>query len=218
MEIDDPYRIIGFKRQLRYTNVDYRSKLALAADEVTTLREISCNIDSMTELQWTVIACIQSLQLLHASVTFNEENFTTNNRCYEIESDISMSSSSTTTYSSYSWDDSSNSDDTSTWSGWSSYRFDAAVSNVVSNSNLLMEEDNNMSSYVTILSIYSALLGCSMRNLDMFCNSLLNLTAIRKHEWDDVQLTINTPKRNRTILELGDTNCYNFTRFRSYEL
>ena len=77
-------------------------------------------------------------------------------------------------------------------------------------------EDEN--SYESIITIFSSILGCSIMELDTICTSLLDLTVITRRDWAKVQITISSPKQNRTIAELGDTNCYSYTRFRSSEL
>ena len=70
MEIEDPNHIIGFTRTPCYTSIDYRSRLALAADEVANLRDLCANIDSLSEFQWTVVALIQMLMSLNTDVRF----------------------------------------------------------------------------------------------------------------------------------------------------
>ena len=77
--------------------------------------------------------------------------------------------------------------------------------------------DDPSDQYGIFISVFAAALGCSLIDLDQFCTQLLDLTAIRRSEWDEIKLSINSPKRNRTIAELG-INCYHYTRFNEDDL
>jgi hypothetical protein len=62
------------------------------------------------------------------------------------------------------------------------------------------------------------ILGCTILELDHCCNQIIDFTASHHHEWDSVQRRHNAPKMNRTIDELGSSNCYDYTRFTQEEL
>ena len=71
--------------------------------------------------------------------------------------------------------------------------------------------------YETLITTFSVILGCSIIDLNRFCENIIDLTVIRRSDWDAVELTTTTPKKNRTIDDLG-AKCYPFTRFTVGEL
>ena len=60
-------------------------------------------------------------------------------------------------------------------------------------------------------------MGLSVIELDNLLVDIIYLTAIRRHEWLEVRLTTNSPKKNRTVDDLGPL-CYHLTRFQKAEL
>ena len=66
--------------------------------------------------------------------------------------------------------------------------------------------------YGILISIISAILGCSILELDDLCLAIFDLTAVRRHEWDAVKLSTREPKKKRTIQDLG-SDCYHYTHF-----
>jgi hypothetical protein len=63
------------------------------------------------------------------------------------------------------------------------------------------------------------LLGCSLIDLvdDILCADLLDLTGIHGSDWNSIELSTKSPKRNRTIAQLG-SSCYHYTRLNQDEL
>ena len=59
---DDP--IIAFKKQKRYTNIDYREKLALNADQLLELRKTCSLINDSNEFSNFIIILIYILHHL----------------------------------------------------------------------------------------------------------------------------------------------------------
>ena len=57
-EIEIQNTIIGFKKQTRYTNIDYRAKLALKSNEISKLRLLSSNIQDADEFNVNIVAII----------------------------------------------------------------------------------------------------------------------------------------------------------------
>jgi len=56
-----------------------------------------------------------------------------------------------------------------------------------------------------------------MIDLDTLCADLVDLTGIRRSEWNSIELSTKSPKRNRTIVQLG-SSCYHYTRLNQDEL
>ena len=47
--------VLTYKKQPRYTNIDYREKLALCAQDLTNLRLLSFNLDEEEESNYHVV-------------------------------------------------------------------------------------------------------------------------------------------------------------------
>jgi len=103
--------------------------------------------------------------------------------------------------------------------------FDNKVSELTSNfgaTDLHASEVNEVTSseedkYGDIVCAFALILGCSLLDLDQAISDVIDLTGIRRVEWDSVRLTTRQPKKNRTIIELGPM-CYHQTRFTEDEL
>ena len=71
--------------------------------------------------------------------------------------------------------------------------------------------------YSEVIALFSLLLGCSMRDLETTLDTIVSMSTVSRNEWNSVLLTTNSPKRNRTIIDLGPM-CYHQTRFSCKEL
>ena len=71
--------------------------------------------------------------------------------------------------------------------------------------------------YSEIFGAFSLLLGCSMNDLISVIDVTINISTINRRELDYVQLTTNTPRKNRTIDTLSPIY-YHQTRFISLDL
>ena len=79
-------------------------------------------------------------------------------------------------------------------------------------------EDHGMRDvYSNVVRQFSYILGLSVIELDDLLVKIIDLTAICRHEWLEVRLTTNSPKKNRTVDDLGPL-CYHLTRFQMAEL
>ena len=273
-ETDDP--IIDFKQPPRYTNLDYREKLSLRANEVSEMRVLCPAISDEYEFEITIIACLRTLtylkdngKILNPSSSSNssrsnsssDSSSSDDNSSSDDTSDSNSSSSDGTSSISFSgsnsflshWTDAD--DESGSYSDWEDNdsldqrnfeynweddssvterketkkkrrktNLDSDVFNV--ESDIFKQEltsanneraDDPSDQYGIFISVFAAALGCSIIDLDQFCTQLLDLTAIRRSEWDEIKLSINSPKRNRTIAELG-INCYHYTRFNEDDL
>ena len=76
------------------------------------------------------------------------------------------------------------------------------------------DEPNN---YNNICSFFATLLECSILDLDLFIQIVIDVLTIRDNELDQIEYSISSPKRNRTIAELG-ADCYHNTIFSEGEL
>ena len=88
------------------------------------------------------------------------------------------------------------------------------------NTSILDEEveDHGMRDvYSNVVCQFSYILGLSVIELDDLLVKIIDLTAIRRHKWLEVRLTTNSPKKNRTVDDLGPL-CYHLTRFQKAEL
>jgi hypothetical protein len=99
-ESDDP--ILDFKQPPRYTNLDYREKLSLRANEVSEMRVLCPAISDEYEFQITIIACLRTLTYLKDNGNIPNPSSSSNSS----RSNSSLDSSSSS-------DDNSSSDDTS---------------------------------------------------------------------------------------------------------
>ena len=220
MQIDDPDDIIGFKRPSRSTNVDYRSQLALDANGVLELRRLCGHIDDEHDFQWQVVCMLKILSMLNKNATNNEEDTSFNNWFNtHMNTSYSMTTETESEEQSSSLSIDSNCSSSSSFGTLSSDDDPYFNVDIMSREVLNQHYDNATKiDYAGTINVFSSILGCSVVDLDTFCQSLIDLTAITRAEWNNVQVTNNSPKKNRTIAELGDTNCYNFTRFRASEL
>ena len=82
----------------------------------------------------------------------------------------------------------------------------------------LGDNENDIEGYEELLTMSATLLGCSILDLDIFCRDIVDLTAIRASEWDDIVLTTKSPKKNRTINCFSDSQANSNTRFSKGEL
>lgn len=77
--------------------------------------------------------------------------------------------------------------------------------------------ESHQNDYGNIISVFSTILGCSIIQLDELVKRMIDITAIRKNEWENVHSSTQTPKRNRTI-DAVENSCYHNTRFKPDEL
>ena len=68
-----------------------------------------------------------------------------------------------------------------------------------------------------VIALFSLLLGCSMRDLETTVDTIISMSTVSRNEWNSVQLTTNSPSKNRTIIDLRPM-CYHLTRFSCEEL
>ena len=120
--------------------------------------------------------------------------------------DSSISSDDSTSNSS---SDSSDSDDSSSISGMSIVDTSCLDNEV--------EDHGTRDVYDNVICQFSYIMGLSIIELDDLLVKIIDLTAIRRHEWLQVRLTTSSPKKNRTIDSLGPL-CYHLTRFQKAEL
>ena len=79
-------------------------------------------------------------------------------------------------------------------------------------------DDDDVGDYEELVTMSACLLGCSILDLDMFCTTIVDLTAIRASEWDNVELTTKSAKKNRTIECFSDSQANSNTRFSKDDL
>jgi hypothetical protein len=72
--------------------------------------------------------------------------------------------------------------------------------------------------YEDLLCYSTSILGVTIIELDNVCNAIFNLTTIRSSEWNSVETTKSTPKKNRTINSFNDCDAKSNTRFSKNEL
>ena len=92
--------------------------------------------------------------------------------------------------------------------------FESLRMSSIDDSILLSTESNN---YANIISLFATILGCSLLDVDLFIQKIIDITAIRKIDMDQIESSMNSPKINRTIDDLG-SNCFPNTRFKEVEL
>ncbi len=71
--------------------------------------------------------------------------------------------------------------------------------------------------YAQIISVFSLILGLSILDLEQLLDSLIDISAIRTVDWDQVRLSTQSRKRNRTIQEYS-RHCYAMTRLTADQL
>jgi hypothetical protein len=84
----------------------------------------------------------------------------------------------------------------------------------IDDSILFSNESNN---YANIISIFATILGSSLLDVDIFIQKIIDVTAIRKIDMNQIESSMNSPKINRTINDLG-SDCFSNTRFKEVEL
>ena len=96
---DESDPIIAFKCEARYTNIDYRDKLALKADKCLKMRSCCSLIEDEEEFQMIMIALLKSLD----NLKMKSESFREDAHAGDVlENSSSDSSSSNSSYSSFS--------------------------------------------------------------------------------------------------------------------
>ncbi len=65
--------------------------------------------------------------------------------------------------------------------------------------------------------VFPAVLGCSVMDMDTIIDSIIDISAIRKRDLRTIPSSVSSPRKNRTIDELG-SKCYHNTRFSETEL
>ena len=97
---DESDPIIAFKCESRYTNVDYRDKLALKAHECLVMRSCCSSIKDEEEFQMIMIALLKSLD----NLKMKSESFREDAHAGDVldNSSTSDSNSSNSSYSSFS--------------------------------------------------------------------------------------------------------------------
>ena len=78
-------------------------------------------------------------------------------------------------------------------------------------------DEQALQNYGILISTFALLLGCSFLDIDCTMALIIDVTAIRRHEWAAVELTINKEETNRTIDDLS-AMCYHLKRFTREEL
>jgi len=253
--------IIGFKAQPRYTNIDFREKLALNAEQVRELRELCALIEDEEDFELHIVV------LLHLLSNLKSDHI--DKSCMDLENMmlLQLLASSSSSSSSDLGSDSGGLDMPMPASGFNMSEDDGLdIRMQAGGSDILMSESSGSSSassvgfqikdfiilqddeldmkmlgikmpfpelsavmsdmetsfkdedgYGNLITVFSLFLGCSLLELDTFCTRLIDITAIRLKEWNEVQLSTQSPKRNRTIAELGP-DCYHYTRLNQDEL
>ena len=74
------------------------------------------------------------------------------------------------------------------------------------------DEVSSFEDYESLLMNITFTLGCSLTSADDICDRIIDMTAIRQSEYD-VDLTTDTPKKNRTIAEFSNAECKLYFRF-----
>jgi hypothetical protein len=95
---DESDPIIAFKCEARYTNIDYRDKLALKADECLKMRSCCSLIEDEEEFQMIMIALLKSLD----NLKMKSESFHEDAHAGDVLDNSSTSDSSNSSNSSYS--------------------------------------------------------------------------------------------------------------------
>ncbi len=280
IELDDP--IVAFRRPTRYTNIDFREKFALKAEDILLVRRLSTGIEKQLDLNES--ALLYSILSHEPNYSYNWYNDGgTNSSCSSnsifdsISSNSSNSTMSTNSDSSDSFSSSSCSsnnirisfdemigrefaiptmptfdemmmgkefsiptmptfDEILNDSFSISSRIDdylptmPTFDEMMNDSNERRREtkkkrrrqfngtcENRKKKQKTNMFLSSMNLNMSIIEHEKLVDTLIEFTAIRESEWDAVPRSILSPKRNRTIDELG-TDCYHYTRFSSSEL
>lgn len=79
-------------------------------------------------------------------------------------------------------------------------------------------EFSELGEYDEILCFTASVLGVSLIDLDNVCKSIFDLTAIRSSDWDEVQLSTKSPKKNRRIEDWNDVDARAYLLFSTDEL
>jgi hypothetical protein len=77
---------------------------------------------------------------------------------------------------------------------------------------------NLVTKYEEILMTHSFLLGCTLQDVNELCHRLVDLTAIRQSEWEEMTMMAKIPKQNRLIDDHTDVDLINLTRFNKQQL
>ena len=62
---EDDSDIISFRKPLRYTNIDYREKLSLHANDILKLRVLASNYKDEEEFNHVIIALLSIMAILN---------------------------------------------------------------------------------------------------------------------------------------------------------
>ena len=76
--------------------------------------------------------------------------------------------------------------------------FDLQVENIIAGFHKEIETKNVGLNYKGIMTVFASFLRCSIMDLDETMVKIFDLTIIRKHEWESIQVTINSPKKDHT--------------------
>ena len=79
-------------------------------------------------------------------------------------------------------------------------------------------DDDEINGYGHILQVFSFIMGCSAVDLHELISEMINVSTIRRNEWDLVVSSLKLPKTNRRIVDLEDSAAYFLTRFKTLEL
>ena len=187
--------IVGFKLQSNMTSPDFRADLALRSDEIKNLQILCIAYQTKSDFRETLLMLLLMINL----IKFDEEN----NSLSSISSTMSYSLSSDTS-------DSFNLSELSSENVLEEF--------LDENGNDLFASDKEISKYTQVIAIFSTYLGVSIIDLDKFVVATIDVTAIRRGEWAEVERTTRLPKTNRTINELGSTRIYHNTHFTKEEM
>ena len=103
------------------------------------------------------------------------------------------------------------------------------INRIVLNAFIILQEDQESKTneftineklndmYSNLVSVFSYLLGCSILDISDFIWHSLNLTAICQSDWEGIEISTQSEKKNRKIVYLGNS-CYHYTRFTQEDL
>ena len=185
---DDSSDVTSFRRQSNHTSPDFRVDLSLRSIEMKDLQILCLVAKSEVQFRETMLM----LLLLFKVFKHNAE----------LVDDISSVSSLSI---------SSNHDNNS---------MDLSELSVTSVLDDFLDEDENdffannmeITKHDQFLAIIATYLCCSILDIDAFIIATIDVTVVRRGEWEDVESTTRSERINRRIDDFGNTCFYHNTR------
>lgn len=193
----DSDSIIGFKLPKNETAFDYRVEFGLKVKEMMELKELCCNVELDQDFNSLIFILYSILMIFVEEEETEKLNRQIANGFKKVRE----------LYRKLDNDNDSTDSESSSTSSSSSLGSSLLLSyhDVI---NEVFETDFTSCNYGEVVELFTLLLGLSLQHVDELCSCMIDLTAIRRSEWNNVTLSTKEPKK---IEKLVIGNLINFT-------